>query len=140
MTKEELIARLKELGQQLNREVSLAGTKEDLALRVAELEDELEGDDQTGGDDNTGGQTVEAGTTESNRTLVLAGSEAGKPDPVSGLKTGELLTVETLATLHIDALHATKNERVVIAESGTVIRVSCDDAVALITQGLAREY
>ena len=37
MTKDELIARLKMLGAQLNREVSLAGSKEDLALRVAEL-------------------------------------------------------------------------------------------------------
>lgn len=38
MTKDELIARLRSLGEQLNRDVSLTGTKEELALRVAELE------------------------------------------------------------------------------------------------------
>ncbi len=37
MTKDELIARLRSLGEQLNRDVSLTGTKEELALRVAEL-------------------------------------------------------------------------------------------------------
>ena len=35
MTKDELIARLRSLGEQLNRDVSLTGTKEELALRVA---------------------------------------------------------------------------------------------------------
>lgn len=34
MTKDELIARLRSLGEQLNRDVSLTGTKEELALRV----------------------------------------------------------------------------------------------------------
>lgn len=34
MTKDELIARLQVLGEQLNRDVSLTGTKEELALRV----------------------------------------------------------------------------------------------------------
>ena len=42
MTKDELIARLRSLGEQLNRDVSLTGTKEELALRVAELKEELE--------------------------------------------------------------------------------------------------
>ena len=35
MTKDELIARLRSLGEQLNRDISLTGTKEELALRVA---------------------------------------------------------------------------------------------------------
>ena len=39
MTKDELIARLRSLGEQLNRDVSLTGTKEELALRVAELKE-----------------------------------------------------------------------------------------------------
>ena len=47
MTKDELIARLQELGEQLNRDVSLTGTKEELALRVAELEEELDDTDET---------------------------------------------------------------------------------------------
>lgn len=45
MTKDELIARLRSLGEQLNRDVSLTGTKEELALRVAELEEELDDKD-----------------------------------------------------------------------------------------------
>ena len=48
MTKDELIARLRSLGEQLNRDVSLTGTKEELALRVAELEEELDDTDDSG--------------------------------------------------------------------------------------------
>ncbi|EFA7472759.1 DNA-packaging protein FI, partial [Escherichia coli] len=51
MTKDELIARLRSLGEQLNRDVSLTGTKEELALRVAELEEELDDTDDTAGQD-----------------------------------------------------------------------------------------
>lgn len=51
MTKDELIARLRSLGEQLNRDVSLTGTKEELALRVAELEEELDDTDETAGQD-----------------------------------------------------------------------------------------
>ncbi len=49
MTKDELIARLRSLGEQLNRDVSLTGTKEELALRVAELEEELDDTDDAAG-------------------------------------------------------------------------------------------
>ncbi|NAK46624.1 hypothetical protein GUB44_25735 [Escherichia coli] len=51
MTKDELIARLRSLGEQLNRDVSLTGTKEELALRVAELEEELDDTGDTAGQD-----------------------------------------------------------------------------------------
>jgi hypothetical protein len=44
----------------------------------------------------------------------------------------ELVAVETLATLHIDALHATRNEPVSIVEPGVIIRVSEQDADELI--------
>ena len=49
MTKDELIARLQVLGEQLNRDVSLTGTKEELVLRVAELEEELDDTDDAAG-------------------------------------------------------------------------------------------
>ncbi|GHL45160.1 hypothetical protein ECZU29_00100 [Escherichia coli] len=49
MTKGELIARLRSLGEQLNRVIS--GTKEELALRVAELEEELDDTDDAAGQD-----------------------------------------------------------------------------------------
>ncbi|HHG8855994.1 TPA: DNA-packaging protein FI, partial [Enterobacter hormaechei subsp. steigerwaltii] len=42
--KEKLIARLNELGTQLNREVSTSGTIQELTMRIAELEEELDGD------------------------------------------------------------------------------------------------
>ncbi len=53
MTKDELIARLQVLGEQLNRDVSLTGTKEELALRVAELEEELDDTDDAAGQDTS---------------------------------------------------------------------------------------
>ncbi|ETI78885.1 DNA-packaging protein FI, partial [Escherichia coli] len=53
MTKDELIARLRSLGEQLNRDVSLTGTKEELALRVAELEEELDDTDDGAGQDSS---------------------------------------------------------------------------------------
>jgi hypothetical protein len=49
------------------------------------------------------------------------------------------VAVGTLATLHIDALHATRNEPVSIVEPGVIIRVSEQDADELIDKGLARE-
>jgi hypothetical protein len=58
MTKEELIARLKELGSMLNREISLTGSKEELALRIAELEEELGDDIDDGGDSNETGPEI----------------------------------------------------------------------------------
>lgn len=136
MTKEELIARLKELGALLNREVSLTGSKEELALRVAELEEEL-GDGGEGLTEGDPGHLVSDGT-------VAGGEETkGQPTADTGRNTqpsaGELVLLETLVTLHIDALHATKNECVAIAEAGTVIRVPPDDAAAIIARGLARD-
>ncbi|HFU0522541.1 TPA: DNA-packaging protein FI, partial [Escherichia coli] len=41
--KEKLVARLNELGTQLNREVSTSGTIQELTMRIAELEEELDG-------------------------------------------------------------------------------------------------
>lgn len=39
--KEKLIARLNELGAQLGREVNTSGTIQELSMRIAELEEEL---------------------------------------------------------------------------------------------------
>jgi len=100
MTKDELIARLRSLGEQLNRDVSLTGTKEELALRVAELKEELDDTDETAGQD-----------TPLSRENVLTGHEnevgSAQPDTVI-LDTSELVTVVALVKLHTDALHATR--------------------------------
>jgi hypothetical protein len=49
------------------------------------------------------------------------------------------VAVETLVTLHINALHATRNESVSIVEPGVVIRVTDVEANDLISRELARE-
>ena len=126
MTKDELIARLQVLGEQLNRDVSLTGTKEELALRVAELEEEL---------DDTAGQD-----TSVNPENALTGYEnnvvSAQPDTVTD--TAVLVTVVALVTLHTDALHATRDEPVAFALPGTAFRVSAGVAAEMTARGLVR--
>ncbi|GHK21291.1 hypothetical protein ECZU03_50800 [Escherichia coli] len=127
MTKDELIARLRSLGEQLNRDVSLTGTKEELALRVAELEEELDDTDETAGQD-----------TPLSRENVLTGHEnevgSAQPDTVI-LDTSELVTVVALVKLHTDALHATRDEAVAFVLPGTAFRVSAGVAAEMTERG-----
>ncbi|ELR5602222.1 DNA-packaging protein, partial [Escherichia coli] len=46
--KEKLVARLKELGVKLDREVNVTGTIQELTLRISELEEELDEDGEEG--------------------------------------------------------------------------------------------
>ncbi|HCO7161834.1 TPA: DNA packaging protein, partial [Escherichia fergusonii] len=97
MTKDELISRLQVLGEQLNRDVSLTGTKEELALRVAELEEELDDSDDTSGQD-----------TPVSPENALTGHEnevVSEPPDTIIQDTADLVTVVALVTLHTDALH-----------------------------------
>ncbi|EFH6333914.1 DNA-packaging protein FI [Escherichia coli] len=130
MTKDELIARLRSLGEQLNRDVSLTGTKEELALRVAELEEELDDTGDTAGQD-----------TPLSPENVLTGHEhevvSAQPDTVIQ-DTAELVTVVALVTLHTDALHATRDEPVAFVLPGTAFRVSAGVAAEMTARGLAR--
>ena len=91
MTKDELIARLRSLGEQLNRDVSLTGTKEELVLRVEELDDT---DDAAGQDTSV---SPENALTGHENEVVSA-----QPDTV--IDTAALVTVVALVTLHTDAL------------------------------------
>lgn len=133
--KEKLIARLKALGQQLGREINVAGTSQELAMRVAELEEEL-GDEQVS-EENTSDAVNEPEPGE-----PKSGDDSN-PDASltsSGEETEEgLVKVETLTTLHIEALHETRDEPLTIVHSGVVIRVTYSDAVSLIEAQLARE-
>ena len=133
--KETLIARLKELGVKLDREVNVTGTIQELTLRISELEEELDEDGQEGDE-------VSVASTSASRTSGDPGPEntSGSitENPASN-EPGELVAVETLVTLHIDALHATRNEYLSIVEPGVVIRVTEAEATELISQGLARE-
>ena len=126
MTKDELIARLQELGEQLNRDVSLTGTKEELALRVAELEEEL---DDTA-DQDTPISPENALTGHENEVV------SAQPDTVTD--TADLVTVVALVTLHTDALHATRDEAVAFVLPGTAFRVSAGVAAEMTEHGLAR--
>lgn len=130
MTKDELIARLRSLGEQLNRDISLTGTKEELALRVAELEEELDDTGDTVGQD-----------TPLSPENVLTGHEnevvSAQPDTVI-LDTSELVTVVALVKLHTDALHATRDEAVAFVLPGTAFRVSAGVAAEMTERGLAR--
>ncbi|EFB2540596.1 DNA-packaging protein FI [Escherichia coli] len=122
-----MIARLRSLGEQLNRDVSLTGTKEELALRVAELEEELD-------------DTVDQDTPISPEN-ALTGHEnevvSAQPDTVIQ-DTAELVTVVALVTLHTDALHATRDEPVAFVLPGTAFRVSAGVAAEMTERGLAR--
>lgn len=128
--KEKLIARLNELGTQLNREVSTSGTIQELTMRIAELEEELDGDASS-----VDGENGEENAPDSTDSDVAA---AGKVK-TEAVTTDDRVSVETLATLHVEALHATRNEPVSIVEPGVIIRVSEQDADELIAKGLARE-
>ncbi|EGL0730333.1 DNA-packaging protein FI [Escherichia coli] len=126
MTKDELIARLQVLGEQLNRDVSLTGTKEELVLRVAELEEEL---DDTAGQDTS--VSPENALTGHENEVVSA-----QPDTVTD--TADLVTVVALVTLHTDALHATRDEAVAFVLPGTAFRVSAGVSAEMTERGLAR--
>ncbi|ELL8890781.1 DNA-packaging protein [Escherichia coli] len=131
--KEKLVARLNELGTQLNREVSTSGTIQELTMRIAELEEELDGN--AGSVDGENGVQNASDSTDSTDNNVANVAKV----KTESATTGDLVSVETLATLHIDALHATRNELVSIVEPGVIIRVSEQDADDLIAKGLAFE-
>lgn len=131
--KEKLIARLNELGAQLDREVNISGTIQELSMRIAELEEEL--------NDGTDTDSVENGGVSDGSASTGAVEPVLPVDTVlSGRTDDALMAVEALATLHIEALHATRDERVSIVEAGTVIRVKEADADSLVALGLVREH
>ncbi|EET5228280.1 DNA-packaging protein FI [Escherichia coli] len=131
MTKDELIACLRSLGEQLNRDVSLMGTKEELALRVAELEEELDDTDDAAGQDTSSVNPENALTGHENEVV------SAQPDTVIQ-DTAALVTVVALVTLHTDALHATRDEPVAFVLPGTAFRVSAGVAAEMTERGLAR--
>ncbi|ENL7643647.1 DNA-packaging protein [Enterobacter hormaechei] len=137
--KEKLIARLSELGTQLNRDVSTSGTIQELTMRIAELEEELDGD--TDSVDGENGEQNSSDSADSADSADNTGSDFADTEKTKSVvtTTDDRVSVETLATLHVDALHATRNETISIVEPGVIIRVSEQDADELIEKGLARE-
>ena len=137
--KEKLIARLSELGTQLNRDVSTSGTIQELTMRIAELEEEVDGD--TDSVDGENGEQNSSDSADSADSADNTGSDFADTEKTKSVvtTTDDRVSVETLATLHVDALHATRNETISIVEPGVIIRVSEQDADELIEKGLARE-
>lgn len=131
--KETLIARLKELGVKLDREVNVTGTIQELTLRISELEEELDEDGEEGAEVASSAVTSTSGQPGAD---ITSGSITENP---TSTEIGALVAVETLVTLHINALHATRNESVSIVEPGVVIRVTDVEANDLISRELARE-
>lgn len=128
--KEKLVERLKALGAQLGRDVNVTGTIEELTMRVAELEEELDdgSDDEQSGDNGINAQENATDNSDDDQMQEKpAVTDAG------------LVTVITRATLHIDALHETENTPVAIAVTGMSIRVLPHEAEALIAGGLVSE-
>lgn len=128
--KEKLVERLKALGAQLGRDVNVTGTIEELTMRVAELEEELDdgNDDEQSGDNGINAQENATDNPDDDQVQEKpAVTDAG------------LVTVITRATLHIDALHETENTPVAIAVTGMSIRVLPHEAEALVAGGLASE-
>ncbi|WP_250550715.1 DNA-packaging protein FI [Escherichia coli] len=117
------------MGEQLNRDVSLTGTKEELALRVAELEEELDDTDDGAGQDSS--VSPENAMTGHENEVVSA-----QTDTVTD--TAALVTVVALVTLHTDALHATRDEAVAFVLPGTAFLVSAGVATEMTERGLAR--
>ncbi|HEJ7174544.1 TPA: DNA-packaging protein FI [Serratia marcescens] len=129
--KDELITRLGELGKVLGRELSTQGSVTDLQLRVREAEEEIEavadnGVDGTGGD---------AGT---DRAHLLPGDLL--PGDLILPSEGEIewVTVRALTTLHINALHKTRDQLVRLVYADDIVRVSVSDAKNLGSAGHVR--
>lgn len=131
--KEKLIARLNGLGAQLGREMNTRGTIQELSMRIAELEEELNDGTDTDGIENGG----VGGGSESTGTVPPAESAY---KALTGGTDKALVAVETLATLHVEALHAIRDEPVSIVEAGAVIRVAEMEAAGLISLGLVRKH
>ncbi|MGE6300607.1 DNA-packaging protein FI [Serratia liquefaciens] len=116
--KDELIAKLGELGKVLGRELSTEGTIADLQLRIREAEEEIEALEEDGdGTDGAGGSGP----------LLQTTTEQRQPMPPKSEGEIEWVTVRVLTTLHINALHETRNQPVKMAYAGDTVRVLASD-------------
>lgn len=89
--------------------MNVTGTVEELTMRVAELEEEL---DDGNDDEQSGNNGINA---QENATDNPDGDQVQEKPAVTD---AGLVTVITRATLHIDALHETENTPVAIARQG----------------------
>lgn len=115
MTKNEIIARITELGVLLQRELNTKGTVAELELVLREAEAEYAALSDTEGDTPPPGNTVLTPTSA----------------PVQPEGTGTLVRVKTRVSLHLNALHETRDTIVKIVHPGTVVRIQPALAIEL---------
>ena len=133
MTKDDIIKRLKVLGNELGRAVSVSDTKEELEMRLRELEEERaemhsENDDTPISTDNDTRVTASSETVSTETP-----SETKAPSTAS---TPQRVTVTALQSLHIDGWHEQRDEKVEFVFAKTVFRVLADKVDALREAGL----
>ncbi|CAI2527375.1 DNA-packaging protein FI [Serratia ficaria] len=120
--KDDLIAQLGELGKVLGRELSTEGTIADLQLRIREAKEEIEALEEDG--DGTDGSS---GGAPGSGPLLQTTTEQHQPRAPKSEDEIEWVTVRVLTTLHINALHETRNQPVKMAYAGDTVRVLASD-------------
>ncbi|RJK62000.1 DNA-packaging protein [Serratia marcescens] len=134
--KDELIAKLGELGKVLGRELSTEGTIADLQLRIREAEEEIEALQDDGAGTGTEGDT---GGASGSGSLLQTTTEQRQPRAPKSEVDNEWVTVRVLTTLHINALHETRNQPVKMAYAGDTVRVLESDVDELEDAGYVTE-
>lgn len=129
MTKDDIIKRLTVLGNKLERTVSVSGTKEELEMRLRELEDEYAAI-------HDGENDTPLSTDSDNRDAVSSETVLTETPSVATASLPERVTVTALKTLHIAGWHEAREERVEFVCSKTVFRVLADEVDALRAAGL----
>lgn len=136
MTKDDIIKRLKVLGNELGRAVSVSGTKEELEMRLRELEEER-------AERNDGNDDAPVSSENDNRVTTISDTEsienASETKAASTVSTPPLITVTALKALHIAAWHESRDEKVEFVLAGSVFRVSAAVADELRRTGLVQE-
>lgn len=120
-TKEQNIARLKELGALLGREVDTSGNAAEVAQRVAEWEEEVA---------DGPGETVDIPPV----SVAKQDSQQVNPGTNSGL-----VRVRMLYTVHLDAVADDSDNVVALALKGTCVRIPAEKLALLVQAGLVVE-
>ncbi|UMR98619.1 DNA-packaging protein FI [Escherichia coli] len=123
-TKEQNIARLKELAILLGREPEISGTASELAYRVQEWEEEA--------------------AVMADASVVDDGVETGDKDgdQVSDMNISEdkqdngLVRVRMLRTIHLNALADQSDTTLSVAVKGTIVRISAEKMKSLTAASL----
>lgn len=118
--KDELIGQLQALSVKLGRDADIGGTVAELQMRIREAQDELDALNDDDGNE---------------QTSVVLPAEINNDVSTLVDKTSWVPAV-ACKTLHIRALHAERDEALVLICAGELLRVAADEADALATAGL----